>query len=82
MAARDGDVIEGHINQPHRDRGAGVTAGLQLYTRRARASSGSTPGGSRRSYPATLLLDERNCAVCFTQISKRRRFRGPTKTDS
>ena len=27
-AARDGDVIEGHINQPHRDSGAGIAAGL------------------------------------------------------
>ncbi len=28
-AARDGDVIEGHINQPKRDSGAGIAAGLQ-----------------------------------------------------
>lgn len=28
MAARDGDVIEGHINQPHRASGAGIVAGL------------------------------------------------------
>lgn len=27
-AARDGDVIEGHINQPHRASGAGIAAGL------------------------------------------------------
>lgn len=27
-AARDGDVIEGHINQPHRASGAGIVAGL------------------------------------------------------
>ncbi len=27
-AARDGDVIEGHINQPHRESGAGIAAGL------------------------------------------------------
>lgn len=27
-AARDGDVIEGHINQPHRSSGAGIAAGL------------------------------------------------------
>jgi len=27
-AARDGDVIEGHINQPKRDSGAGIAAGL------------------------------------------------------
>jgi peptidoglycan/xylan/chitin deacetylase (PgdA/CDA1 family) len=26
--ARDGDVIEGHINQPHRESGAGIAAGL------------------------------------------------------
>ena len=28
IAARDGDVIEGHINQPHRNSGAGIAAGL------------------------------------------------------
>jgi peptidoglycan/xylan/chitin deacetylase (PgdA/CDA1 family) len=28
LAAQDGDVIEGHINQPHRDSGAGIAAGL------------------------------------------------------
>ncbi len=28
MAARNGDVIEGHINQPHRESGAGIAAGL------------------------------------------------------
>lgn len=28
QAARDGDVIEGHINQPHRSSGAGIAAGL------------------------------------------------------
>lgn len=28
QAARDGDVIEGHINQPHRASGAGIAAGL------------------------------------------------------
>ena len=28
MAARDGDVIEGHINQPKRSSGAGIAAGL------------------------------------------------------
>ncbi len=28
MSARDGDVIEGHINQPRRDSGAGIAAGL------------------------------------------------------
>ena len=27
-AARDGDVIEGHINQPHRHSGAGIATGL------------------------------------------------------
>ena len=27
-AARDGEVIEGHINQPHRASGAGIVAGL------------------------------------------------------
>lgn len=27
-AAQDGDVIEGHINQPHRSSGAGIAAGL------------------------------------------------------
>jgi peptidoglycan/xylan/chitin deacetylase (PgdA/CDA1 family) len=27
--ARDGDVIEGHINQPKRDSGAGIAAGLR-----------------------------------------------------
>jgi peptidoglycan/xylan/chitin deacetylase (PgdA/CDA1 family) len=27
-AARDGDVIEGHINQPHRASGAGIASGL------------------------------------------------------
>lgn len=27
-AARDGDVIEGHINQPRRESGAGIAAGL------------------------------------------------------
>lgn len=28
IAAQDGDVIEGHINQPHRASGAGIAAGL------------------------------------------------------
>jgi peptidoglycan/xylan/chitin deacetylase (PgdA/CDA1 family) len=28
-AARQGDVTEGHINQPHRQSGAGIAAGLQ-----------------------------------------------------
>jgi peptidoglycan/xylan/chitin deacetylase (PgdA/CDA1 family) len=28
LAARNGDVIEGHINQPHRESGAGIAAGL------------------------------------------------------
>jgi len=28
-AAKDGDVIEGHINQPKRGSGAGIAAGLK-----------------------------------------------------